>query len=56
MVARENLVIGACVLLAFPVGIVVDQYTAAPTWAGTAALLLVGIGLPQAVTHALDRQ
>ena len=56
VVARESLVIGLCVLLAFPVGVVGDQYTAAPTWFGTAAFLLVGVGLPQAVTDALDRR
>ena len=56
MVSRENLVIGLCVLFAFPVAFVVDEYTAAPTWVWMAVFFLVGVGLPQVVNRSLDRR
>jgi hypothetical protein len=56
VVSRENLVIGLCVLLAFPAAVAVDEYTAAPTWVWMAVFLLVGAGAPQAINRALDRR
>jgi hypothetical protein len=56
VVSRENFVIGLCVLFAFPVAFVVDEWTAAPTWVWMAVFFLVGVGLPQAVNGYLDRR